>query len=35
MAKELETTEAQIQLDEEDIAKLQSVVEEGTDGDDD
>ena len=35
MAKDLETTEAQIQLVEGDITKLESVVEEGTDGEDD
>ena len=35
MTKDLETTEAQIQLVEGDIKKLQSVVEEGTDGEDD
>ena len=34
MAKDLETTEAQIQLVEEDIQRLESVVEEGTDGED-
>ena len=32
MANDLETTEAQIQLVEENIAKLESVVEDGTDG---
>ena len=32
--KNLETTEAQIQLADEDIKKLESVVEEGTDGED-
>ena len=31
LAKNLETTEAQIQLANEDIKKLESVVEEGTD----
>ena len=35
LAKDLETTEAQIQLVEGDITKLESVVEEGTDGEDD
>ena len=34
MAKDLETTEAQIQLVEEDIKRLESAVEEGTDGED-
>ena len=34
MAKDMETTEAQIQLVDEDIKKLNSVVEEGTDGED-
>lgn len=33
-AKELETTEAQIQLTDEDIEKLKAVVEDGTDGED-
>jgi hypothetical protein len=32
MAKELEATEAEIQLDEGDIQHLETVVEEGTDG---
>ena len=34
MAKDLETIEAQIQLVKEDIKRLQSVMEEGTDGED-
>ena len=34
LAKNLETTEAQIQLANEDIKKLESVVEEGTNGED-
>ena len=34
MAKDLETTEAQIQLVKEDIKRLHSVTEEGTDGED-
>ena len=34
MAKDLETTESQIQLVEEGIKRLESVVEEGTDGED-
>ena len=34
LAKGLETVEAQIQLVEEDIKRLESVVEEGTDGED-
>jgi hypothetical protein len=34
MAKDLETTEAQIQLVEGDIKHLETVVEEGTDGED-
>ena len=34
LAKGLETLEAQIQLVEEDIKKLESAVEEGTDGED-
>ena len=34
MAKDLETTEAQIQLVEEDIQRLKIVFDEGTDGED-
>lgn len=34
MAKDFETTEAQIQLVDKDIKRLESVVEEGTDGED-